>query len=910
MSPQQTIAHYRITSKIGEGGMGEVWRATDTKLNRDVAIKILPNVLAQDADRMMRFTREAQVLASLNHPNIAVIHGVEDRALILELVEGPTLAEWIAAGPIPLEEAMPIARQIAEALEYAHERGIVHRDLKPANVKVTPEGRVKVLDFGLAAVAQASAGESASPMSSPTLTMRATQLGVILGTAAYMSPEQAKGKPVDRRADIWAFGVVLYEILTGRQMYSGETVSETLASVIKDMPDLGALPESTPSAIRRLLARCLEKDPRRRLQAIGEARIVLEEPVEEATPAPAATAAPQRRAPLPWMILAGALALTTIAAAMIAWRATRPADRPLMWLSVDLGPDAVAGRDFTAAISPDGTRLVFPVRYGDTTKLAVRSLGQPDAVALAGTEGGTNPFFSPDGEWVAFSAATKLKKISVQGGPATTLYDRGGLRGGSWGDDGFIIAVLGNGAGLSRIPENGGEPQPVTKLEGGEITHRWPQILPGGKAVLFSASGNQTNWEEASIGLLSLKTGQRKTVQRGAFYGRYVPSGHLVYFHGGSLYGMPYDIDRLEPKGPPATLLEDVAVSDYGGGQLDFSWGPAGHGTLVYLSGKASQAGRRKLVWIDAAGKTQPFFAAPDRFNSLSLSPDGKKLAVTVGVASTGGLWVYDLEREIPTRLARAESVFMGAVWAPDGMHLVYGTQPGRNGGLMWIRADGGGDPQPLVQDGRNIIAESVSPDGRLVFFSAAGTGGNLRGVTIDTSDPDHPKAGTPEPPFNSPVRLSGGVISPDGRWLAYSSTESPPAQVFVRPFANGKIAGSGMWQISVAGGAHPFWSKGARQLFYLTPQRRLMVVDYTVERDSFVAAKPRLWADQQLGTNSADGAPFGVGFPPFALAPDGRRILTWEPEEQPKESKVNLHVTMVVNWFDELRRRMPASGK
>jgi serine/threonine-protein kinase len=877
--------------------MGEVWRATDTKLNREVAIKILPEAFAADPDRLARFQREAQVLASLNHPNIAAIYGVEDRAIVMELVGGSDLA-----GPLAIESALPLIHQLIDALEYAHEKGVIHRDLKPANIKITQEGRLKVLDFGLAKAlsAESLAGD---PASSPTLTMGATMAGVLMGTAAYMAPEQARGQSVDKRADIWAFGVVVYEMLTGRKLFGGPTVSDTLAGVLKEAPDL----DSVPAPARTLVQHCLEKDARRRMRDIGDARILLNAP-----PAPAAAPVPQtsRRPILLWSLLAALIVVDAVLGVGL-WRATRPADRPLMWLSVDLGPDAIAGRDFTAAVSPDGTRLVFPVRYGDTTRLAVRSLGQPDAAPLTGTEGGTNPFFSPDGEWVAFAAAQKLKKISVHGGPATTLCDRVFLRGGSWSEDGFIIAAIGNGVGLSRIPESGGEPQPLTKLEAGEITHRWPQILPGGKAVLFSASSNQTNWEEASIEVLSLKTGQRKTVQRGAFYGRYVPSGHLVYFHGGSLYGMAYDIDRLEPKGPPATLLEDVAVSEYGGGQFDFSGGPAGHGTLVYLSGKVSQAARRKLVWIDAGGKTQPFFAAPDRFNHPTLSPDGKKLAVTLRVASASGLWVYDLEREIPTKLARAENVFMGAVWAPDGRHLVYGTSTGRSGGLMWIRADGGGDPQPLLREDRKpIIADSVSPDGRLVVFSTPGTGRNLFGVTIDTSDPDHPKGGTPEPLPDTPARLSGGAISPDGRWLAYSSTESPPAQVFVRPFANGKVVGSGMWQISVAGGAHPVWSKAARQLFYVTPQGRVMVVDYTLEGDSFQASKPRLWADQRVGTYLEDGAPFDVGSPSFALTPDGKRIITWVPDEQPKEPKVNLRVTMVVNWFDELRRRLPPSGK
>jgi serine/threonine protein kinase/Tol biopolymer transport system component len=900
MSPRSYVAHYRIISKLGEGGMGEVWRATDTKLGREVAIKILPDALAQDADRMARFQREAQVLASLNHPNIAVIHGVEERALILELVEGQTLAERIAAGPIPFEEVLPIAKQIAEALEYAHERGVIHRDLKPANIKITPDGKVKVLDFGLAAVTQASAAGPADPLSSPTLTMRATQIGVIMGTAAYMSPEQASGKPVDKRADIWSFGVVLWEMLSGQRLFEGETILHTLADVLRAGIDLGKLPEDTPAAIRILLRRCLDRDIRKRLRDIGEARIILEDPMEEAAPAPAATIAPRRRAMLPWMLAA----LATVSAAVIAWRATRPADRPLTWLSVDLGPDARAERDFTVAISPDGTRLVFPIGNPGASRLAVRSLGQPNATPLTGTEGGSNPFFSPDGEWIGFGAGGKLKKIPIRGGPPIALCDSGPFHGGAWGEDGFIVASFGNSAGLSRIPENGGSPQPLTKPENGELTHRWPQILPGGKAVLFSASSSQVGWEEAHVEVLSLKAGQRKTLVRGGFYGRYLPSGQLVYLRGGTLYGMAFDIGRLEPVGPPATLLEGIAASTYGGGQLDFSR----NGTLVYLAGNPIQA-KRKLVWIDTAGKTEPFFAIPDQFNSPALSPDGKRLAVAIGSGSGGDLWVYDLEREIPTKLVTAGHVILGAVWAPDGKHLVYGSDPGANNGVMWIRADGGGEPQPLTRDDMHTgqVPTSVSPDGRFVLIMSPG-GAKAGTLTIDATDPDHPKAGATVTLLNDPGMISP-TISPDGRWVAYTASAAGP-QIFVRPFANGKIAGSGTWQISATGGARPVWSHAAHQLLYATPEGRVMVVDYTVEGDSFHGLKPRPWTDKPIvPALGSMNAPFGVGRL-FDLTPDGRRIIAWEPEEQPKEAKVDLHVTMLQNWFDELRRRLPLSGK
>jgi serine/threonine-protein kinase len=720
-----------------------------------------------------------------------------------------------------------------------------------------------------------------------------------MGTAAYMSPEQAKGKRVDKRADIWSWGVVLYELLTGERLFRGDEAADTLAQVLTKEPDWGR----APVRVQRLLQRCLEKDPKKRLRDIGDARLLLKD-AQEMTSSPPVQAS--RRPVVLWSLL-GAMVLIAAALGAGLWRATRPTDRPLTWFSVDLGPDARAGRDFTAAISPDGTRLVFPIGDPGASWLAVRPLGQPNATPLAGTEGGSNPFFSPNGEWVAFGAGRKLKKISIHGGPTTTLCDAPGLFGGAWGEDGFIIAALGNPAGLSRIPENGGSPQPLTKVENGEVTHRWPKILPGRKAVLFSASNSQSNWEEAHVEVLSLKTGQRKTVVPGGFYGRYLPSGHLVYLRGGTLYGMAFNIDRLEPAGPPATLLEGVAASNFGGGQLDFSR----NGTLVYFAGNPSIEDKRKLVWIDAAGKTQPFFAPPDRFGSPALSPDGKRLAIGIGGFGGNDLWVYDLEREIPTKLPTAGHVFLGSVWAPDGRHLVYATQPSSNNGVMWMRADGGGEPERLTRDDTHLgqVANSVSPDGRFVLVFGPGTGAQC--LIIDTADPDHPKAGAPEP-LLSTSRILGGTISPDGRWLAYTSNASGTPQVFVRPFANGKIAGSGVSQISSAGGAYPVWSRPHQhQLLYVTSEGHIMVVDYTAEGDLFHFSKPRLWTDKQIGgATSLGGIPFGFGRPAFDLAPDGRRIIAWEPQEEPKQVKVNLHVMLLQNWFDELRRRLPPSGK
>jgi len=577
--------------------MGTVYRATDTKLNREVALKILSEVFAAHQDRLARFTREALVLASLNHPNIATIYGVEDNAIVMEFVEGETLR-----GPRPLDEALAIARQIAEALEYAHERGIVHRDLKPENIKVTPTGRVKILDFGLAK-ALSIESESGDPMTSTTVTMGDTVPGLILGTAGYMPPEQAKGKPVDRRADIWAFGVILAEVLTGRPLYRAGTISETLASVIKDQPDLSGLPADTPPAIRRLLRRCLEKDPLLRLQAIGEARIAIDTPADESMTPPPRVGGPRR-----WIVATAACAAIAIVLGVLLRIATQPVDRPMMRFSIDLGPGAVNALEYGPIISPDGARLVFQARdAGGVQQLAMRQLNQPNATFLSGTEGGYGAFFSPDGQWIGFFTGQKMKKVAVQGGPAVSLCDVATVvRGAVWGEDGSIIASLDN-RHLYGIPKDGGKPQMLAAKpeDHNELAWRWPHFLPGGRKLLFTGNSGPGGYEEANLELLDLVTGQVKTVHRGGYFGRYAPSGHLLYVHQGRLFALRFN-RRKETNGVPVPVLEDVAgVPGHGAGRFEFS--PSG--TLVYLDAKAGSL-QSTLVWMDSTGKQERLFTS------------------------------------------------------------------------------------------------------------------------------------------------------------------------------------------------------------------------------------------------------------------------------------------------------------
>ncbi len=698
IAPSTKLGSYEITGAIGAGGMGQVYEAHDTKLGRDVAIKVLPEAFAHDPERLARFQREAKMLAALNHPNIATIYGLEQSNgtsyLVMELVSGETLAERVKReGAIPAEEALTIGKQIAEALEAAHEKGIIHRDLKPANVKVTPEGKVKVLDFGLA---KAFSGDASSddPSNSPTLSMAATMHGVILGTAAYMSPEQARGKAVDKRTDIWAFGCVLYELLAGKPAFTGEDTTEILAAVVMKEPAFDALPAKIPSAIRTLLGRCLRKDRRQRISDATDVRIEIEDAIAAPKDSGATEAVPASTSKL---LLAVAAATTIIAVitSWALWRSTRPIEqalRPLVRLEVDLGPGVSLGSQLgsqagaDAIISPDGTRMVYVSKRG----LFTRRLDQSNATELAGTQGAFAPFFSPDGQWVAFFAAGRLKKISVEGGAAIPLCDTGGGndRGGSWGDDGNIIVTLTANGALSRIPSAGGTPTPVTELAQGEASHRWPQILPGGNAVLFTAS-TLSPGVDGNIEVMSLADHRRKTLQRGGTFGRYLPSGHLVYMSRGTIFAVPFDLEKLEVRGTPSPVLDQVSYSIFGSAQFAFSR----DGTLVYRS--AGGNGLLTAQWLDGAGKTQPLLAKPGVYSRPRLSPDGRRLGLEVTEGSGLDVWVDDWQRDTMTRLTFvANGVVMNPVWSPDGRYIVFSDKEG----MFWTRSDGSSKAQPLTQ--------------------------------------------------------------------------------------------------------------------------------------------------------------------------------------------------------------------
>jgi len=898
------ISIYRIVGKLGAGGMGEVYRATDSKLQREVALKVLTPEFAQDAGWLSRFEREARVLASINHPHIAAIYGLEEsggiRAIAMELVEGPTLAERIKRKPIPVKEALAIAGQIAEALEYAHEKGIVHRDLKPANVKLRPDGVVKVLDFGLAKAVAVNVDTNADADEVPTLSQ--TRAGAIMGTPAYMAPEQAAGLPMDRRADIWAFGVVLFEMLSGRKMYGRKTAFDTLAAVARDEPRWEELPAETPPAIVWLLRRCLDKDPKRRLRDIGEARIAIESPDRPVAPVQAATP-PGRWWLRTVAVLTAALAVT---AAIGWWRANRDMPlRPLMRLRVELGPEMYLKRfpgEATLALSPDGTLLAAAVRGADgENRLTTRQLDRSQSTLLAGTEGALSPFFSPDGEWIGFTADRKIKKISVRGGAVVTLCDASGGITGSWGDDGNIIVALGWGTGLSRVPSAGGAPVPVTALnhEKGEFRHAWPQVLPGSGAVLFSTEHIGQTFDDADIEVVSLKTGERKLLHHGGFFARYLPSGHLVWLHENALYAAPFDLSRLALTGEPQPVVEDVNSSEDTGGDFAFSQ----TGTLVYIS--AAEVLQRSIFLLDSAGKTQPLYSAPGLDGFPRFSPDGKRLAFSAGDGkSHEDIWVQDLERGTASRVTLVPGQNQAPVWTPDGKNLVFRSSNPTAPGIYWVRADGSGVAQRLTDGKTWQKPESISPDGKLLAVTEASTG---KGVEIWMApiegDSAHPRLGKAEPFQRTSFVTINSAFSPDGRWLAYYSGEPGKEGVWVAPFPGP----GGAWLVS-SGGWDPKWSRGASgaapRLFILENSRTITAAGYTASGDAFVFGKLQPWSPHLL---------LDLGSPPvgaYDIAPDGKRAAVVLNADGTADPKPVTHLTFLLNFLDELRRRAPTRAK
>jgi serine/threonine-protein kinase len=888
LSVGDKLGPYEILAPLGAGGMGEVYRAKDTRLKREVAVKVLPEAFARDSGRMARLQREAEVLAALNHPNIAQIYGAEESALVMELVEGPTLGDRLQQGAIPLEETLEIAHQVAEALESAHERGIVHRDLKPANVKIRPDGTVKVLDFGLAAILQNTATGVTDPANSPTLTMGATQVGAIMGTAGYMSAEQAVGKPVDRRADIWSFGVVLFEMLTGQRLFTGETASHILADVIKGEIDFGKLPSATPAAIRNLLKRCLDRDVKNRLQWIGEARVAIANAWKEAEP-PKAALLRSRFVNVGW-IAAAVLAVVAAVSLWETWRSKQPIDKPLVRLDVDLGPEISlpspeSGPLSTVALSPDETHLAYPASSsGGPPRLFTRRLEQSKATELPGTNGAIGPVFSPDGQWIGFYAGGKYNKISVEGGAVVPLADMRPPLGASWVENGSIIAA--GSTGLMRIPSSGGAPTKVTELANGEFAIALPQALPGGKAVLFVAYATLSA-DKANVEVVTLADGHRKTLVPGGTSARYLPtangSGHLVYTNKGTLFAVPFDLDRLEARGTAVPVLDDVAYQAMSGGaQFDVSRS----GTLVYRKGGTAQG--MTIQWLTpSAGsrvKKEPLRPKPGIYTSPRLSPDGTRLAMMVIEQGVPDLWVYDLRRDVMTRLTSGGGAISAIVWSPDSRYVFFGTL---RSGISWTRADGAGEPRPLTGTKTNQAPWSITPDGKRLAYSEMVGATQIWTVPLEETN-GQMNAGKPEQFLKSQFTDYAPVFSPDGKWLAYCSNATGSNEVYVRAYPDT----GGRWQISTNGGIWPEWSPNGHDLLYQS-EDQIMAVAYTATGDTFVAEKPRVWLAKLGGTT-------------WDLAPDGKRVAVVTPVDTHGTPNQDHEVVFLLNFFDELRRRVP----
>lgn len=871
LSAGDKLGPYEIVAPIGAGGMGEVYKARDRRLDRMVAVKVSNEQFSE------RFEREARAFAALNHSNICTLHDVGPNYLVMEYIEGTPLK-----GPLPVDQALKYAVQICDALDTAHKKGITHRDLKPANILVTKTG-IKLLDFGLAKMGPAiQAGEG-------TMTMALTGKGEILGTFQYMSPEQVSGQDASPRSDIFSFGLVLYEMLTGKRAFDGSSPASVIAAIMeRPAPSIADL---APPALDRVLQKCLAKDPDNRWQSARDLKDELEWIASSSGEAIASsTRSPSRFGRLPW-IAAVVLGGIAVGLGIVAYRATRPAElKPLARLDVDLGAAVSLGHaDGTdTIISRDGTRLA----YVSQRRLFTRRMDQPKAVELAGTEEAYAPFFSPDGQWLAFFAQGKLKKISVEGGSAVALCDAPLGRGGSWGEDGTIIAALSGSVSLSRIPSAGGAPALVTQLAQGEATQRWPQILPGGKAVLFTSHTSNAGFDAANIEVITLADHRRKTLQRGGAFGRYLPAsrgtGYLLYINKGTLFAAPFDPEKLEARGASSPVLEGVGYSTtFGFAQFDFSR----DGTLVYRSGGASQADLVTVQWLDAAGQTEPLLAKPGVYERPRLSPDGQRLAFSDG----SDIWVYEARRDILTRLTFGGANARVPVWSPDGRYIVFSVL-----GSIWsVRSDAAGKPQLLIQGTNPLYPFSFAPDGKRLLYNEANltTEYDIWTTPIET-DGAGLRAGKPEIFLRTSADERNGTFSSDGRWLAYTSNESGKYEVYVRTFPD---KGS-KWQISNAGGAYPTFSRNGHELFYRADDNRIMVAPYSAEADSFVSGKPRVWSDKRL-------ADFGtIGISNYDVAPDGRRIAALMPIESPEAQQTQSHVIFLENFSDELQRKVPTS--
>ena len=935
---------YAIQAQIGAGGMGEVYRGRDARLGRDVAIKILPRLFTTDPDRLARFEREARLLASLNHPHIGAIYGLEEvdgiPALILELVEGDTLADVIdivqtpdarrltsRTTGLPIAQSLEIARQIADALEAAHEKGIVHRDLKPANIKITPDGIVKVLDFGLAKLSAGGSGgiEGAATEStnSPTITKDDTGHGIVLGTAAYMSPEQARGKPVDKRTDMWAFGCVLFEMLTGRTPFAGDTTSDTIVAILEREPDWSLLPAGLPAPIRRLLRRCFEKDRKRRLDSAPAARLEIDDALGAQPGEIGAAAAPARRiAPM----TVGALVVGAVLSAVVMWAVVRPAPQaPVLSSRFAIvtppgQPLNVSGFARDLALSPDGRHLVY--RVGGTNSagspLMVRATDKLDAQPLADITFAYAPFFAPDNQWIGYFENGELKKISIRGGPPVTIGPvKGAALGASWGDDNTIVFATDDpGTGLWQVSADGGQPRLLTKPDTAqrEGDHRFPSVLPGGHAVLFAiASTSQT--DNSQVAVVELASGHRKTlvsgsqaeyvdVSRGPGQARSTGSaregGYLIYATGGTLHAVPFDPVRLEVRGEPVTVVEHVMMKPTGAANYAVSR----LGTLVYMPpGPSAQTTPRSLVWVDRKGHEESLKAPLRAYGNPRVSPDGTRVATEI-YDQNSDIWIWDFATETMRRLTFDPGGDGLTVWTHDGRHIIFQSRRTGMSNVFIQAADGTGTvdrltsaiaqwPTSITADGTHVVGFDLVPGtpSHVIFLPLP------RPVRRPGFAPSREVTTSPIEALAT-TRFKGGNadVSPNGRYIAYQSPESGRSEVYVRPFPRVE---SGRWQVSIAGGTRPLWARSGRELFYLDGANTLTTVPVRTSGPTFSAGSPAVIFDTKYVESNPSRH--------YDVSADGQRFLMIKDTATGDPNATPASMVVVLNWFEELKAKVPA---
>jgi Tol biopolymer transport system component len=833
IGPGQQLLQYRLIEKIGEGGMGMVWKAVDNDLGREVAIKFLPEVFAGDPERLARFEREARLLASLNHPCIAAVYGLHEcdgtRFLAMELVQGEDLNVRLARGRLPIDDALEVASRVCEAFEAAHDSGVIHRDLKPANVMLTPDGKVKVLDFGLAKalVCDPASGSSASASLSPTMTSAGTRAGMILGTAAYMSPEQARGKPVDRRADIWALGCLLFEMLTGRAAFGGETVTDTLAAVVRAEPDWDALPAETPATIRRQLRRSLAKDPAQRLRDAGDLRLEIDEALagasspdeNAAVSGPAQSTAGRRSGGVVWAI-GGALLTALVLIAARAWLAPPPAvpGVPARFEIVGATVETLVD-PWSLSISPDGRRIAWVVRDGAHRAIWLREIDTLEARRLPDTDGAHYPTFSPDGRSLAFFAQGKLRRLDLGDRRAIDLCDALQGAGITWGRGGTILFNDGWISALFRVSAEGGAREPATRLdeEYGEIGHWFPQLLPDGRHVLISRWRTELN--DMTVAVASLETDEIRDLLPRASFARYLPSGQLLFTRAGAIHAVPFDQDSLRVSGDPVVLVDGVEQQWDNGGS---AWAASGTGTLVYLPGGLWTT-ERAIVRVSRQGAVEPLDVEPGAYVHAAISPDGKRLAVTEFESGRANVRIHDLSPGVDTAVPLA-AVNAYPVWSPDGSEILFVTARKGPWDIYRYPIDGSSKPEVFLEGSPDQIPLAWSPDGRFVLWEE-----NYVGVgSMDLQ-------GDRTPTILLPEDSEGVSISLDSRWIAFGTSVSGQQEVLVRSFPDGTRS----YQVSIDGGGYPLWSRDGRELLYRRGEA-VLAVSIRVVGDELVAERPR----------------------------------------------------------------------